>query len=286
MKRRGLLKFLLVEAIALNYLPPDRVQASTCSYTGETGTDFWGELDSEFEVCSSGQAQSPINLESGVTSDLGNLVLNYQDTPLAIVNNGRTIRVNYQPGSNLTLDGQVYELLQFHFHQPSEHLVLGKPFAMEAHFVHQNLATGDLVVLAVLMSEGEINPVLDAIWRKISVDDNLPYQEAQASDLVINALQLLPKNSDRYYRYLGSLTTPPCSEIVTWLVLKQSISVSKWQIARFLKVIGNNARPIQALNQRSLLEFNRSAKKISTLRLTPSVKIVDTSSIKLAQKLI
>lgn len=195
MKRRGLLKFLLLEAIALNYLPTNRARASTWSYTGKTGTDFWGELDSEFAVCSSGQAQSPINL------------------------------------------------------------VLGKPFAMEAHFVHQNLAS-DLVVLAVLMSEGAINPALDAIWQKISVADNLARRKVQASDLVINALKLLPKNSDRYYRYSGSLTTPPCSEIVTWLVLKQPISVSKWQIARFRKVIGSNARPIQALNQRSLLEFN------------------------------
>ncbi len=91
----------------------------------------------------------------------------------AIVNNGRTIRVNYQPGSNLTLDGQVYELLQFHFHQPSEHLVLDKPFAMEAHFVYQNLATGDLVVLAVLMFEGANNPTLDTIWQKISVADKI-----------------------------------------------------------------------------------------------------------------
>jgi carbonic anhydrase len=185
--------------------------------------------------------------------NVGSLDLNYQDTPLAIVNNGRTIRVDYQPGSSLTLDGQVYTLLQFHFHQPSEHLISGKAAEMEAHFVHQNQATGNLVVLAVLMSEGEMSQALDSIWQQIPRSDA---QTSQVSDLTINALQLLPENSRQYYRYQGSLTTPPCSEIVTWLVLKQAVSVSKAQLTRFFKVIGHNARPVQALNQRSLLQFN------------------------------
>jgi carbonic anhydrase len=263
MQRRKLFKFLLVdllvEAIALKYLNNSKAEASTWSYQGKTGTDFWGELDPEFQTCRSGQAQSPINIptnptniEGGFTLNVGSLDLNYQDTPLTIVTN-HTIRVNYQPGSSLTLDGQVYELLQFHFHQPSEHLISGKAAAMEAHFVHRNQATGDLVVLAVLMSEGEMNQALDSIWQQIPQSDS---PTAQISDLTINALQLLPENSRQYYRYQGSLTTPPCSEIVTWLVLKQPVSVSRAQLARFLAVIGNNARPVQALNQRSLLQFN------------------------------
>jgi carbonic anhydrase len=269
MQRRKLLKFLLVdllvEAIALKYLNNSPAEASPWSYQGATGTDFWGELDPEFQTCRSGQAQSPINIPtnttnnptniegSGFTLNVGSLDLNYQDTPLTIVNNGHTIRVNYQPGSSLTLDDRVYELLQFHFHQPSEHLISGKAAAMEAHFVHQNQATGDLVVLAVLMSEGEMNQLLDSIWQKIP-QSNSP--TVQISDLTINALQLLPENSQQYYRYQGSLTTPPCSEIVTWLVLKQPISVSKSQLTRFFTAIGNNARPVQSLNQRPLLQFN------------------------------
>jgi carbonic anhydrase len=258
MQRRNLFKFLLVEAIALKYFNISKAQASTWSYQGKTGTDFWGELAPEFQTCGSGQAQSPINLptnieESGFTLNVGSLDLNYQDTPLTIVNNGRTIRVDYQPGSSLTLDGQVYELLQFHFHQPSEHLISGKAAAMEAHFVHQNQARGDLVVLAVLMSEGETSQTLESIWQEIPQSNS---QTAQISDLTINALQLLPENSRQYYRYQGSLTTPPCSEIVTWLVLQQPVSVSKSQLTRFFKVIGNNARPVQALNQRSLRQFN------------------------------
>ena len=251
MKRRDLLKYLLIKAIALNILPSKNALASNWSYQGDTGSSFWGELDPEFATCKIGQAQSPINLESSVGSNIGNLELNYQDTPLTIINNRRTIRVDYQPGSSLTLDSQIYELLQFHFHTPSEHLVSGQAFAMEAHFVHQSKATGELVVLAVLMSEGEMNQALDTVWQKIPFQSD---RSQEASDIFINALNLLPENSDRYYRYQGSLTTPPCSEIVTWLILKQPVEVSKLQIDRFLEVIGTNARPVQDLNRRILSE--------------------------------
>jgi carbonic anhydrase len=116
-----------------------------------------------------------------------------------------------------------------------------------------NQITGDLVVLAVLMAEGKTNRSLDSIWQQILPGDS---STAQISDLTINALQLLPENSRQYYRYQGSLTTPPCSEIVTWLVLKQPVSVSKSQLTKFFAAIGNNARPVQALNRRSLLQFD------------------------------
>ena len=254
MKRRDLIKFLAVEAIAISCFKTDKAIASSWSYQGEGGTDFWGELDPGFQACGTGKAQSPINIEgSGYSLDVGSLDFNYQDTPLTIVNNGRTVRVDYQPGSSLILDGREYELLQFHFHQPSEHLISGRAASMEAHFVHQDRATGDLVVLALLMSEGKTNQALDFIWQQIPRSDT---QTSKISDLTINALQLLPEDSKRYYRYQGSLTTPPCSEIVTWLVLKQPVEISRSQIASFLDVIGTNARPVQALNQRTLLESN------------------------------
>ena len=254
MKRRNLLKSLL-SAISLNAIPVAKVQAATTwSYQGEIGTDFWGELDPEYRACNLGEAQSPIDLKPSVTdNNLGSLELDYRDTPLSVVNNGHTIRVDYQPGSKLILNGRIYELLQFHFHQPSEHLVLGKASEMEAHFVHKNQNTGDLVVLAVLMKRGKANLSIDNIWQKIFAGDR---QESQVSDLVVNALRLLPENINRYYCYQGSLTTPPCTETVTWLVLKQPIEVSKVQIARFLEVVGTNARPVQALNHRSVLEHN------------------------------
>ena len=251
MKRRDLIKLSILEAIALS-LNPNRVRASSWGYQGETGANLWGELDPEFAACGTGQAQSPINIEgSGYSFDVGSLDFDYRDTPLTIDNNGKTIRVDYQPGSSLTLDGQKYELLQFHFHRPSEHLISGMAAAMEAHFVHQDRATGDLVVLAVLIAEGETNRAIESIWQQMA-----PFasQTDRVSNLTINALQLLPTNSKRYYRYQGSLTTPPCSEVVTWLVLKQPISISKSQLSSFNEVIGNNARPVQALNQRILLQ--------------------------------
>lgn len=249
MKRRNLLKFLVAEAICLNTFPTKIADASTWSYQSDTGTEFWGELDPKFTACNVGTAQSPIDLNSSVKSNLGSLSLNYQDTPLNIINNKHTIRVDYQPGSYLVLDGQKYDLLQFHFHQPSEHLVSGKGFEMEAHFVHKSQDTEDLLVLAVLMSEGKINRALETVWDKIPFGD----RSREVSDLTIDASKLLPENINRYYRYQGSLTTPPCSENVTWLVLKQPIEVSDLQISRFLEVIGTNARPIQALNQREIL---------------------------------
>jgi len=252
MKRRDLIKFLAAEAIAFNCFKTGKVLAGSWSYQGETGTDFWSELDPEFQTCGAGQAQSPINIEgSGFSLDVGKLDFNYQDTPLKIVNNGRTIRVDYQSGSSITLDDREYELLQFHFHQPSEHWMSGQAADMEAHFVHRHRDTGDLVVLAVLMSEGKINQALDSIWQQLAQSDS---QTERISDLTINALQLLPENSKLYYRYQGSLTTPPCSEIVTWLVLKQPVEISRSQIANFLETIGTNARPVQALNQRTLSE--------------------------------
>ena len=251
MKRRDLLNLLLSQAIVLTSLRVKKAWATDWSYRGATGSDFWGELDPKFETCVVGQAQSPIDLD-GVYSGFGDLVLDYRDTPLKITNNDRTIRIDPQPGSSLILDGQKYDLLQFHFHHPSEHLISGLAFEMEAHFVHQSQATEDLVVLAVLMSEGDINRALAEIWQRIPPSN----RQTEVSDLIINACDLLPQNIDRYYRYSGSLTTPPCSENVTWLVLKQPVEISKSQRDRFLQVIGTNARPVQPLNQRRLLRSN------------------------------
>ena len=252
LKRRNLLRLLLAETIVLNILSVDKARAGKWSYQGATGADFWADLDPEFEACSLGRSQSPINIEASAKSNLGSLELNYQDTPLKIVNNNHTIRVDYQPGSNLILDDRQYELLQFHFHQPSEHLIAGKAADMEAHFVHQDRATGDFVVLAVLMFEGKLNRALNRVWNQIPDSD----RPKEVSDFIINASNLLPENVDRYYRYQGSLTTPPCSEIVTWLILKQPVEISKLQIDRFLEIIGNNARPVQPLNDRILSESN------------------------------
>lgn len=218
-------------------------------YIGEGKPESWGELAPEFEVCQLGKAQSPINLEQGIDSELTEFTIDYQDTSLQIVNNGHTIQVNCTPGSFLNFEGQPFQLLQFHFHNPSEHQVKGKPFPMELHLVHQS-ETGALAVLGIFLQEGAKNPVLEKVWQKMPQEKN---SEVTLNDLKINPAELLPQDQS-HYRYYGSLTTPPCSEVVTWLVYQQPVEMSAAQIEQFAKIFPMNARPIQNLERRFILQ--------------------------------
>lgn len=218
-------------------------------YIGEKGPENWGTLSSDFEVCQSGKSQSPVNLESAVDADLPDLKINYKDTPLRIVNNGHTIKVNYQPGNILTLDGEPYELLQFHFHLPSEHKVEGKALPMELHLVHKS-EKGALAVIGVFLKQGKPNPTLQKIWQAMPMKES---REKTVSNVNINVFDLLPEDKD-YYRYFGSLTTPPCSETVNWIVLKEPVEISSPQVKKFAKVFPMNARPVQQVKRRFLLE--------------------------------
>ena len=218
-------------------------------YIGEKGPENWGTLSSDFEVCQSGKSQSPVNLQSAIDGDLPPLKITYQDTPLRIINNGHTIKINYQPGSVLTLDNQPYELLQFHFHHPSEHKVDGVTLPMELHLVHKN-KKGDLAVVGVFLKEGKSNPTLQKIWQSLPIKEN---REQTVSNVKINAAELLPKDQD-YYRYFGSLTTPPCSETVNWIVLKEPVEISSQQVKKFAQIFPMNARPVQVVKRRFLLE--------------------------------
>jgi carbonic anhydrase len=219
-------------------------------HTGEKGAENWGNLSPDFRMCSVGEHQSPINLQSPINAKLNDLQTNYQNSQLDIINNGHTLQVNYPPESTLMINGESFELLQFHFHNPSEHQIEGKPFPLEAHLVHRN-KEGKLAVLGVFIKEGRYNSDLKAIVN------NLPQQIAEKSlikDIEINAEQLLPKNRN-YYHYSGSLTTPPCSENVSWFVFKEPIELSAQQINKITSIMHDNARPIQPLNQRFLLDF-------------------------------
>ncbi|MEM1253219.1 MAG: carbonic anhydrase family protein [Cyanobacteria bacterium P01_H01_bin.21] len=211
-------------------------------YTGSKGPDAWGQLSNAYTLCSSGTEQSPINLTQTAVQP-ASLTLNYQATPLTIQNNGRTIRVDCAAGSMMQLDGVLFELQQFHFHAPSEHLENGRAAAMEVHFVHQNLETQALAVLGVFFKAGDRNEALQPIWN------HMPQQAGirkTLRDSNFNAASLLPTNREEFYRYSGSLTTPPCSESVTWIVMQQAITVSVQQVARFTQAIGEpNARPVQ-----------------------------------------
>lgn len=218
------------------------------TYEGEGGPDQWGELSPEFKVCELGFEQTPIDIRSGIRSQLSGIEPLFQPMPLKIVNNGHTIQVNCAPGSHSFIDGQKFDLLQFHFHHPSEHLLSGQSFDLELHFVHKS-AAGQLAVLGIFIRAGADNPGLALIWAA------MPKEATPEADTgqTITLTELLPANRG-FFRYQGSLTTPPCSEGVLWTVFKDPIEASPAQIQQFATLFPLNARPVQGLNRRFLLD--------------------------------
>jgi carbonic anhydrase len=218
------------------------------SYEGATGPDKWGDLDAAARVCSLGDQQSPLDIGTTVRAQLPPLKIAWAKTADTIVNNGHTIQLNMPEGSTLVTGKSQFSLVQFHFHRPSEHLIGGKSFPMEAHFVHRNEA-GTLSVVGVLMEIGKANATFNKIVSTMPVADG-----AQAkADPAIDPNALLPPKRG-YYLYEGSLTTPPCSETVNWLLLTDSISVAEADVARFAKLYPLNARPAQKSNRRFVLQ--------------------------------
>ena len=216
-------------------------------YEGTDGPAKWGELDAANRVCSAGVQQSPIDIGDVIRAQLTPLKIAWDKRVETIVNNGHTIQVNLGESSVLAYGNTNYRLVQFHFHHPSEHLIGGKGFPMEAHFVHAN-AAGSLAVIGALMTAGRANPVFSRIVS------TMPDKEGPAvkADPAINPNGLLPATRS-YYRYSGSLTTPPCSETVDWLLLTDPLQVADADIARFAKLYPMNARPVQKANRRFVL---------------------------------
>ncbi|WP_414717604.1 carbonic anhydrase [Steroidobacter sp.] len=213
------------------------------SYEGDDGPTHWGGL------CNSGKNQSPVDLRDAVSAKLAPLSFKYQSLAQDVFNNGHTVQVTYAPGSELTVDSHRYQLKQFHFHAPSEDLLNGKRFPLEAHFVHAD-EDGNLAVVAVFVEEGAANAALEKLGK------DLPVRAGDKHDLVVKvaAAELMPKTRD-YYRFSGSLTTPPCSEGVNWLVLKHPITASEEQIEHLHAAMGHdNARPVQPLNARIIVK--------------------------------
>jgi carbonic anhydrase len=218
-------------------------EAHDWGYSGEHGPDHWGG------VCSTGGNQSPIDIVSPEKTKLPTISFAYNAAPLKVINNGHTIQVNYGPGSSITRDGKTYDLVQFHFHHMSENAIKGQHAPMELHLVHKD-KDGNLAVVGVMLKEGKANKVIETVWS------NLPSAEGTENapaGPTVDAAGLLP-GKHSYYNFPGSLTTPPCSEGVTWLLLTKPITVSKAQIAKFAAVYPNNARPVQPLNGRKVLE--------------------------------
>lgn len=219
------------------------------SYSGPDGPDHWGDLDPAWNACKDGKRQSPINIEGAKKSDLPAIQFDYKPSPLKIINNGHTIQINYDAGSSISVGGKQYSLVQFHFHRPSEEKIHGHQYDMVIHLVHKDSA-GNLAVIGLLVKSGKENPVIETLWK------NLPKEvgkETPVAGVTVNATDLLPADHN-YYSFAGSLTTPPCSEGVAWMVFEAPVEFSAAQIDTFGKIYPMNARPTQPTNGRGIDE--------------------------------
>ena len=219
-------------------------------YEGDIAPQYWGDLSPAFIMCKIGKNQSPIDIsKEGLTKAcLQPLEVNYSADVMAFLNNGHTVKVETAGESYILLDGRKFYLRQFHFHTPSEHTINGKHYPMEVHFVHTD-RYGNIAVVGVLFKVGKRNPALDRLIPY------MPYKVGEKNYLPLkfNPVYLFPQNRD-YYRYSGSLTTPPCSEGVRWVVFKEVVEVSPEQLEAFERAIGvENNRPVQPLNARRIL---------------------------------
>jgi len=212
-------------------------------YEGEMGPEKWGK---EFPTCAAGKSQSPLDIKGPFVKSRMVISADYQEGPLTLLNNGHTIQVVVPPGSKMRIDGIAYELLQFHFHRPSEVKIDGKPMAMVVHFVHKN-AEGKLAVLGVLLKEGNENPGIKTLWTNLPKEEKVEYAPEGVN---FNPGNLLPRELD-FYSFAGSLTTPPCTEGVRFFILKTTVNIAKEQVQAF--PFKMNARPVQALNGREIL---------------------------------
>jgi len=216
-------------------------------YEGETGPDAWGSLDPFYTACSEGKQQSPIDITMLALQTLEDINFHYEPTALTILNNGHTIQVNYDDGSFVEFGGNRYALVQFHFHTPSEHSFAGQLAAKEMHLVHEN-AEGNLAVVGVMINEGKKNAALAPVWEHLPAEEG----QKQTFDVRVNVLDLLPAQHQTY-RYSGSLTTPPCSENVTWFMMTNPIEMSISQLKAFKQIFQLNNRPVQPLNDREIV---------------------------------
>jgi carbonic anhydrase len=243
--RRGFLSGLLAcpACAAVGYA----AEGHHWTYEGETGAAKWGELEPGFKACAVGAEQSPIDLTGARRASLDAVKLDWKPQAYEVVNNGHTIQANAAPGSSLMLGGDKFELKQFHFHTPSEHAIDGERLAMEAHFVHAQ-PSGKLAVIGVFLIPGRANPAFKALLAAA------PTKEGEAElEKPLDVKALLPK-SKSLFRYEGSLTTPPCSEVVDWIVYEQPVEVAQKDIDAFKAIFPMNARPLQSINRRFLLK--------------------------------
>lgn len=228
-------------------LPPDFSHVHW-GYAGLGAPENWGRLPGS-ATCGNGQRQSPIDIRAGIKVDLEPIKFDYQPTQFRITDNGHTVQVDVGEGSTITMTGRIYQLVQFHFHRPSEERINGKAYDMVAHFVHKDF-DNNYAVIAVLMENGLSNPIIQTLWNYMPLEVGM---SVEPPDVVVDLDKFLPAKRD-YYTYMGSLTTPPCTENVLWMVMKNPVPVALQQIGIFARLYPHNARPVQPANGRLIKE--------------------------------
>jgi carbonic anhydrase len=226
------------------------VTAVHWSYEGESGPENWGKLGSVNAKCDLGERQSPIDIRDGIRVELDPLSFDYKASQFSVIDNGHTIQVNMGAGNYINVSGRSYGLVQFHFHKPSEERINGRGSEMVVHLVHRD-GSGKLAVVALLVERGKANALIQSVWNNLPLEKNESVSALNNMDLS----QLIPKGRE-YYTYMGSLTTPPCTEGVLWLVMKETIEMSPEQIYIFSRLYPMNARPIQKQAGRLIKESN------------------------------
>lgn len=218
---------------------------SDWSYKGKSGPEYWGKISSRYRACSDGNSQSPINITGGVNVAQTKITYTYKGSGYEVVNNGHTLQVTTKPGSKIELEKQIYNLKHMHLHTPGEHKISGRSYLMEAHLVHSD-NKGTLTVIAVMFRSGRDNKSIAAILQ------SAPKKRGSNPLLKpLNLSKLLPQNKD-HFTYTGSLTMPPCTEGVRWIVMKNPITASDKQMKKLKQIMGANSRPIQPLNSRMI----------------------------------
>ena len=237
------------EAAAIAAAPVVR-HSEHWSYEGENGPANWGKINTDWAKCGGGNRQSPIDIRDGMKVDLEPIAFDYKPSSFNVVDNGHTIQVSLSGGNYITVQNRSYELIQFHFHRPSEERINGRGFEMVVHLVHKD-AEGKLAVVAVMLERGKAQNVIQTVWN------NLPLEKLDVvtPSVVLDPNDILPAHRE-YFTYMGSLTTPPCSEGVLWLVIKEPMQASPAQMALFSRLYPLNARPVQASSGRVIKESN------------------------------
>ena len=230
--------------------PPPVARGTHWSYEGDSGPANWSKINVDWAKCGNGSRQSPIDIRDGMKVELEQISFDYHPSSFNVVDNGHTVQVGVSGGNYITVQNRMFELQQFHFHRPSEERINGKAFEMVVHLVHRD-AEGRLAVLALLLERGAPQATIQTVWN------NLPLEtfETMQPTILLDPAEMLPARRD-YYTYMGSMTSPPCSEGVLWMVMKQPVQASPAQMALFSRLYPLNARPIQPTNGRIIKESN------------------------------